>query len=194
MKKVRYVLILISFLVISCATATHGPFYIRKPYGAPCPYGERIHPGIDFRISTGTPIIAISDGKVIYIGEPDSKESYGGGFFVSISHSIHFNSLYGHLSKVFVEKGQSLKRGQLIGLSGASNNGNAHLHFGICKKRGNCQNYSQTYNPDEFWLGGKPQCFDPNKDYSSYSQKEIAFPVACVDYAKELKSKTKKKD
>ena len=192
MKKHIYPLILSVFLITSCAT--RGPFNVNKIYGDPCPYGERKHPGIDFSIRIGTPIIAISGGKVSYIGEPYSKESYGGGVFARISHVEHFGSLYGHLAKIFIEKDHSLKRGQLIGLSGASNNGNAHLHFGICKKRGNCENYSQTYNPDEFWLGGKPQCFDPNKDYSSYSQKEITLPVACGDYAKELKSKTKKKD
>ena len=112
-----------------------------------------------------------------------------------ISHGEHFNAIYGHLAKIFVMKGQLLKRGQMIGLSGAGNNGHAHLHFGICKKGGGgAKNYSQTYNPDEFWLGGKPQCFDPNKDYSNYSQKEIILPVACGDHAKTLTSKTKKKD
>ena len=193
MKKHIYPLILSVFLITSCAT--RGPFNVTKIYGDPCPYGERKHPGIDFNIRIGTPIIAISDGKVFYIGEPDSKEFWGGGVFVMISHGEHFNAIYGHLSKILIEKGQLLKRGQMIGLSGASNDGYAHLHFGICKKGGgSSKNYSQTYNPDEFWLGGKPQCFDPNKDYSNYSQKEIILPIACGDYAKALASKTKKKD
>lgn len=180
MKKLFFCLILNVLLTSSCAT--HGPFYVGNPYGAPVTYGEGRHPGIDFDISKGTPIIAISDGEVIYIGEPDAKERYGGGIFVGISHGEHFNTLYGHLTKVFVEKGQLLKRGQLIGLSGSSNSGYAHLHFGICKVRENlrsCQSYSETYDPQNFWLAGKAQCFDPKMDYSSYSQKDITLPVAC---------------
>ena len=192
MKKLFFCMILNVLLASSCAT--HGPFYVGNPYDAPVSYGERRHPGIDFDISIGTPIIASSDGLVFYIGEPDSKERYGGGIFVGISHGEHFSTLYGHLNKIFVENGQSLKRGQLIGLSGASNNGYAHLHFGICKIGGSCKNYSETYDPMKFWLGGKAQCFDPNKDYSNYSQKDITLPVACGEYAKELAAQTKRKD
>jgi len=192
MKKLFFCLILNALLASSCAT--HGPFYVGNPYGAPVSYGERRHPGIDFDIRIGTPIIASSDGVVIYIGEPDSKELYGGGIFVGISHGEYFNTLYGHLTKIIVEKGQSLKRGQLIGLSGASNNGYAHLHFGICKIGGSCKNYSETYDPTKFWLGGKAQCFDPTTDYSRYSQKDVTIPVACGEYAKELIARTKRKD
>ena len=64
---------------------------------------------------------------------------------------------------VYVKKGQLLKRGQLIGFSGASNDGVHHLHFGICKVGGNSQNYSQTYDPEKFWLDGRPKCFDPER-------------------------------
>ena len=191
MKKYVFYMILAIFLS-SCAT--RGPFYTGNHWGAPVIYGEGRHPGIDFDISIGTPIIASSYGVVFYIGEPDSKERYGGGIFVGISHGEDFYTIYGHLNKIFVEKGQSLKRGQLIALSGASNSGYAHLHFGICKIGGRSKNYSHTYNPDKFWLDGKAQCFDPSTDYSDYSQKEITLPVACGDHAKELKSKTKKTD
>lgn len=180
--------------MLTSSCATHGPFYVGKPYGALVIYGEGRHPGIDFDISNGTPIIAISDGEVVYIGEPDAKERYGGGIFVGISHGEYFSSLYGHLTRVFVEKGQSLKRGRFIGLSGASNNGYHHLHFGLCKIVGGCKNYSETYDPKKFWLGGEPRCFDPNANYSSNSQKEITLPVACGEYAKELVAQTKTKD
>lgn len=190
MKKTIFCLILNVLLVSSCAT--HSPFHFGHPYGAPVPYGEGRHPGIDFDIRIGTPIIAPSDGVVIWIGEPDSKERYGGGIFVKIQHGDHFDTVYGHLSKVFVEEGQSLKRGQLIGLSGASNDGYAHLHFSICKIGGRCKNYSETYDPMKFWLGGKPQPFDPKKDYKHYSQRELTAPVASGEYAKELKDRTKR--
>lgn len=193
MKKLLFCLILNFLFVSSCAT--HGPFYVGIPYGAPVSYGERLHPGIDFDISIGTPIISASDGVVTLIGEPDTKDPVRGGISVGITHSEHSGMLlYGHLTKIFVVGGQWLKRGQLIGLSGANNNGYPHLHFGICKIGGNCINYSETYDPNKFWLGGKAQCFDPNKDYSNYSQRDITLPVACGEYAKELMARTKRKD
>ena len=84
----------------------------------------------------------------------------------------------------------------MIGLSGESNNygkiGYAHLHFGLCKiGRGSCENYSNSYDPKMFWLGGQPECFDPKMDYSVYSQKDITLPIACGEYAKELIARTK---
>jgi len=91
-----------------------------------------------------------------------------------------------------VKKGQSLKRGQLIGLSGASNDGVHHLHFGICKVGGSSQQYSQTYDPEKFWLAGRPKCFDPSADYSKYSQEGITLPIACGAYAKQLIAVTEK--
>lgn len=113
-------------------------------------------------------------------------------------HGEDFRSHYAHLSKVLVREGQSLKRGQLIGLSGASNNygklNNQHLHFGLCTlKRGSCRNHSTTYDPKTLWLGGKPQCFDPQMDYSAYSMKDITLPIACGDYAKTLIDESKAK-
>jgi len=184
MKIPYWCLIANALLVCSCATC--GPFDVGNSYGAPVPYGEGRHPGIDFDIKIGTPIIAASDGVVVYIGEPDSKYQHGGGIFVGILQGEYFVTLYGHLTKIFVEKGESLRRGQLIALSGASNSGYAHLHFGVCKVGGNCRNYSETYDPNRLWLGGEAQCFDPRKDYSREPQESLTLPVACGEYAREV--------
>ncbi len=192
MKILFCILILNRLLASSCVT--HGPFYVKNPYGVPVIYGEGLHPGIDFNINVGTPIIASSDGVVTFIGKPSYIEPWRGGIPVVISHVENFTTFYAHLTKVFVEKGQSLKRGQLIGLSGASNNGYQHLHFGICKNGINCIIYSNTYDPNKFWLGSTAQCFDPNKDYSNYSKKDITLPIACGEYAKELVARTKKRN
>jgi len=194
MKRILYCLILIIPLICACATTTPGPFHFGQPYGAPVQYGEGRHPGIDFNIPIGTPIIAASDGEIIKVSSPGaperigpkSKDILGGGIFVAVQNGDHFKSLYGHLSKAFVKKGQSLKRGQLIGLSGKTNTGSKHLHFELCKTEGRYGYYSDSYDPKDFWLGGKPQCFDPNMDYSKYSQKDLTIPIACGDYAKEL--------
>jgi murein DD-endopeptidase MepM/ murein hydrolase activator NlpD len=195
MKKYVFYLILVIFLS-SCAAATPGHFAVEKSWGGSAPYGQGIHPGIDYGIGYGTPIIAVSDGIVILVSAV--RESAIDGDMVLISHGMHFRSLYAHLSKVFVRKDQFVKRGQMIALSGASNSFGKpnyhHLHFGICKIEGNCRYYSDTHDPKMFWLGGQPQCFDPNMDYSAYSQKEITLPIACGDYGKALIAESKRKD
>jgi hypothetical protein len=177
-----YFLVLIS-LSISCTTVYKGPPPIGTRYGALVPYGERQHPGIDYYIPTGIPIIAASDGEVISVLELDRGNPWEGGLFASVKHENYFYSLYGHLSKVVVKSGEKIKRGQLIGLSGSSNSGVQHLHFGIVKIGGNAINYSQTFDPGTLWLEGRAQCFNPSKDYSGHSAKEITIPVACGESA-----------
>jgi murein DD-endopeptidase MepM/ murein hydrolase activator NlpD len=200
MKKYVFYMIVAIFWPSYAAPAMVGPFYVDKPYGGPAPYGEGIHPGIDFGISSGTPIIAVSDGEVIK--KDPAADGIENGIEVVLLHKNHFVTIYAHLSKVFVQKGQLLKRGQLIGLSGASNNygkkNNQHLHFGICKlgsgDSGGCRKMTNAIDPKMLWLGGQPQCFDQNMDYSSYSQKDITIPVACGDYGKALIAESKRKD
>ncbi len=190
MKRIVFCMIL-AICLSSCSARTIGPFYVNHLYGEPCPYG--FHPGIDFDINSGTPIIAVSNGKVTWL-----NTTIADGEEMIINHGTHFRSLYVHLSKVFVRKDQFVKRGQLIALSGASNSWNRpnyqHLHFGICKYGGGCRLSSETHDPNLFWLGGQPQCFDPKMDYSAYSQKDITLPVACGDYEKALIEESKGKE
>ena len=189
-----FYLILIILFTASCASA--GSNYLQPPigyrYGARTDYGEKIHPGIDYDTEIGRPIIAVSDGEVIGIKalyrkngqwrfvDKTSQEIVGvkepsdfDGYFMKIRHGNYFDSFYGHLSTFFVDVGQPVKRGQLIGLSGVGIKKYPHLHFGIIKVGGNAMRYSETYNPDDFWLDGKAQCFDTQKNYSNYSQRQI---------------------
>ncbi|MGE4298572.1 MAG: M23 family metallopeptidase [Desulfovibrionaceae bacterium] len=176
-------------LLSSCVTpAMQGPFVVGKPYGGPAPYAEGIHPGIDYAIPTGTPVVAVADGSIVYILPVEGPEN---GLFVRMTHGGAFNSLYGHLDKVVVGKGQHVQRGQLIGFSGASNNYQKkdyqHLHFGICKVGGNCQNYSGSYDPERYWLGGTPQCFDPEAAAAALPPQAITLPLACGPYGDALR-------
>ena len=194
MKKVIFCLILNVLVASSCAT--HGPFYVGIPYGGYVSYGDNRHAGLDFDIPRGTPIIASSDGKVVAVGDPCPGKSYCGGIFISIYHGgslSGFFARYGHLDEVFVKYGQKVKRGQLIGLSGANNSGYEHLHFAICAVNGPCP-FLYSYDPNKFWLAGEPQCFDPKKDYTSYSQIDLTIPIACGEYAKELIYEAKRRD
>jgi murein DD-endopeptidase MepM/ murein hydrolase activator NlpD len=188
------------------------PTPVTRPRGIPVPYGEGRHPGIDYEIPAGTPIIAVSDGEVaatrivyvimkgksygfqsadkrshevVPIKQPSNCEGYG----VIIQHGDHFMSGYAHLSNFFVDVGQKVRRGELIGLSGASFDGWQHLHFGLVKIGGRSSVYSDTYEPNDFWLGGKPQCFDPKQDYSKSSISEITHPIACGEHARLLKKR-----
>jgi len=170
------------------------PFYISKNYGDPVVYGEGRHPGVDFEIPNGTPIIAAADGVGVWILTPCKGQGWCGGYTVWLRHGNYFYTGYSHLSKVYVQPGQSLNRGQFIGLSGSNNNGFPHLHFGVIKIGGAGRYYSNTYNPNDFWLDGKMQCFDPTKDYSQNSEKELTLPVACGDYAKKLRKEAKEKE
>ncbi|MDZ7261107.1 MAG: M23 family metallopeptidase [candidate division KSB1 bacterium] len=128
-------LILTTLLTTSCVT--YSPFPIGRYHGSAVPYGDFRHAGIDFDIRKGTPIIAASDGDVYYVGDPCPGEWYCGGIFISIYHRGIFTR-YGHLKEVYVEFGEKVKRGQLIGLSGANNMGYEHLHFAICNDSGGC--------------------------------------------------------
>ena len=97
------------------------------------PYGDGRHPGIDYLTPIGTPVVAVSDGTIDFIGEALKDKIYGGGFAVRLKHADDFFSVYIHLSDVHVTIAQRIKRGGRIGLSGQSNDGSPHLHFGLIK-------------------------------------------------------------
>ncbi len=85
------------------------------------------HGGTDFRAVSGTPIYATNDGIVRI-----AKDRYYAGKSVVIDHGYKIFSQYYHLSEIKVKPGEKVKKGQLIGLSGASGRvTGAHLHFGI---------------------------------------------------------------
>jgi murein DD-endopeptidase MepM/ murein hydrolase activator NlpD len=89
---------------------------------------RRMHTGIDIIINTGNNVYAPGDGKIIKIG---TRGGYGRT--VEIDHGFGYTSLYAHLSKIKVKKGQMVNRGDLIGLSGQSGSlaTGPHLHYEI---------------------------------------------------------------
>lgn len=85
------------------------------------------HSGTDFRAKTGTPIVAVNDGKVVLVAD----RFYSGGSVV-IDHGYGVYSCYFHLSDFGVKEGDIVKRGERIGLSGASGRVTGpHLHFAV---------------------------------------------------------------
>lgn len=84
------------------------------------------HSGADLRAAMGTEIRAANAGRVVL-----SKELFFSGNAVFIDHGLGVYSTYLHLSEIRVEPGETVERGQLIGLAGATGRVTGpHLHWG----------------------------------------------------------------
>jgi len=125
------------------------------PLGAPVaktvitsPYGTRAdpftgtakqHKGVDFAGKIGTELYAVAPGRVISAGE-----RHGYGTTVEIDHGLGFTTLYAHLSKIMVSRGDGVRPGTVIGLGGSSGRSTGpHLHYEI-RYKGN------PFNPINF--------------------------------------------
>ena len=85
----------------------------------------RAHLGTDFAASTGTPARTVGDGVVEFAG---SQNGYGNVVF--IKHRNGHETVYAHLSKISVARGQAVNQGQTIGLVGSTGWATGpHLHF-----------------------------------------------------------------
>jgi len=113
------------------------------------PYGYRIHPitgrrqlhkGVDLAGKIGASIYATADGIVI-----STKPQQALGNCIKIKHKYGYETLYGHLSKIYVKEGQIVKKGEEIGAMG--NTGRitgVHIHYGITY-------LGKTINPRDYY-------------------------------------------
>ncbi len=86
------------------------------------------HYGLDFAANMGAGVYATDGGVIVYAG----WNNYGYGNMIMIDHGTGFQSLYAHLSAIYVGCGQSVNQGQAIGAVGSTGNSSgAHLHFEI---------------------------------------------------------------
>ena len=91
---------------------------------------KKFHAGMDFSAKTGTPIYATGNGKVIRVRK--SRKGYGN--HVKIDHGYGYITLYAHMQKYIVKKGQKVKRGEVIGYVGNTGKSVApHLHYEVHK-------------------------------------------------------------
>ena len=89
--------------------------------------GTEFHKGIDFAGANGTSIKATGDGVVIFSGWQS-----GYGKVVIISHGYGITTLYGHNSKLLVEKGDKVKKAQIISKMGSTGRSTgSHLHYEV---------------------------------------------------------------
>lgn len=102
---------------------------ISSPYGyrmSPILGKWKFHEGIDFAAKEGSPVYAVKSGKI----EQALKGNAVYGNYVVIKHQDNLVSLYAHLSKILVKKGEEVAKGAVIGLVGHTGMATgSHLHF-----------------------------------------------------------------
>lgn len=101
-------------------------------------FGLRLHPvekilkahnGVDIEQSEGTPVHAVLDGEVIFVGKDAELGNY-----IKIAHEGNMITLYAHLKDVYVKTKDKVKKGQIIGSVGQTGIAeNPHLHFEVWK-------------------------------------------------------------
>ena len=111
-------------------------------------YGYRIHPitgkrtfhnGIDLSNKKGTPIYTTANGEVISVGYKTKL-----GKYIKIKHKFGFVTVYGHLSKSIVKKGDKLSKGTIIGEMGSTGKSTgSHLHYEVIR-------YNRNRNPNKY--------------------------------------------
>ena len=136
--------------------ASHGGvnYKLTQSYG-----GSNNHLGLDFAVYYGDPIVAVMDGKVVeaydegYFSKNNILWTYG--TYVVIEHEGGFRTYYAHLSSRKVKKGDTVKKGDVIGSSGNTGRLNTtatgpyagtHLHFEIRKYNASTGRYN-TVDP-----------------------------------------------
>ncbi|MEY3920346.1 MAG: hypothetical protein RL634_107 [Bacteroidota bacterium] len=91
----------------------------------------KFHPGLDFTAPQGTPVYATADGVIEIAGNLGN----GYGNHIVIDHGYSYNTLYGHLYKIKVKRGQKVKRGEVIGYVGNTGKSTGpHLHYEVIKR------------------------------------------------------------
>jgi murein DD-endopeptidase MepM/ murein hydrolase activator NlpD len=101
---------------------------------------QQMHLGFDLSVTKNVGVAAANSGKVLYASD---LGIYGN--CIVIDHGYGLQSIYGHLSKLDVKPGEDVKKGQVIGKSGATGlAGGDHLHYSM-------QVDGIQINPVEWW-------------------------------------------
>jgi murein DD-endopeptidase MepM/ murein hydrolase activator NlpD len=129
-------LVALALSVVTPQWLGDGPFV--WPHRAPSwsNFGQRrlnnnvlasLHTGLDLRVPFGEPIGAANAGRVVL-----ASDLYLGGKTVIIDHGLGVFSTYGHMSKLQVKRGETVKKGQAVGLCGSSGRSTGpHLHWSV---------------------------------------------------------------
>lgn len=126
---------------------------LRSSYRRTSGFGPRRHPvtkrwtahhGVDMAAPRGTPIYAPVDGVVIY-----AAQQRGYGKVVKVRHALGYETVYAHMSKIRVKKGETVSRGTIVGEVGSTgrSTGN-HLHYEV-------RRYRKPLNPVSYFKAGE---------------------------------------
>jgi hypothetical protein len=93
-------------------------------------YGMPGHEGVDFRALTNTNVYAGADGEVYEVHANPKDHAYG--IHIRIQHADGYKTVYAHLARALVRKGEPVQAGQLIGRADSTGNSSAaHLHLSL---------------------------------------------------------------
>ena len=93
----------------------------------PFTHAAKMHAGVDIPGTIGTPIYATADG---FVGRAERSGGYGN--LIELEHGKGIATRYGHLSKILVNPGDRIRRGQLIALMGSTGRSTgSHLHYEV---------------------------------------------------------------
>jgi len=110
------------------------PTYIASGFGVrknPFGRGYEFHNGVDLPAWYGTRIHATAPGRVVAVGW-----SRIFGRYVKIDHGYGYQTLYGHMSRIAVRRGQYVKRGQVVGYVGSTGRSTGpHVHYSVFVNR-----------------------------------------------------------
>jgi murein DD-endopeptidase MepM/ murein hydrolase activator NlpD len=163
-------LVIISFNVL----AEDRPFIMNGFGDTPFQYIQQglTHRGIDIRVNLGTPVIAASDGEVVWV-----EKRFDGRWIhpnIRIKHIDDVEVYYYHIDKIIVEHGQAVKQGQIIAYTAKTGKdcqtcpflftGAPHLHFETSRRSG------EVFDPSEL----KFTCPSPDSKWW--------WPVGCDSY------------
>jgi len=115
-----------------------GSFVLTSPFGervSPFTNTPHFHSGIDLAAREGTPVLAPGDARVIFAGRFPLKRNvrwWRYGNVVVLGHEDRYLTIFAHLDEIMVRRGQSLKRGELLGKVGNTGwSTSPHLHYEV---------------------------------------------------------------
>jgi murein DD-endopeptidase MepM/ murein hydrolase activator NlpD len=113
--------------VTALAWPVHGP--VTSPFCQRRAW-EACHPGVDIGVASGTTILAAADGRVVLVQSTESSGGYGN--FTCLQHTSALSTCYAHQERILVHVGETVSRGQPIGISDCTGRCyGPHLHFEV---------------------------------------------------------------
>lgn len=108
-------------------------------------FGLPGHEGVDIRAPSGSKVFCVAPGRISNIHRSPTGHNYG--IHVRVLHQDGFQTIYAHLEELFVNQGETVAAGAVLGL--ADNTGNsfgAHLHLGLKQKGQSLRNKKMPYD------------------------------------------------